>query len=72
MVLHIAAKLTDLQQETSYGPDKAEDADHPHTLGSRVLQGMTCTFLWPMMMLTEINSTLIIAGRKRQQRLIDS
>ena len=27
----------DLQQETSYCPDKAEDADHPHTLGSRVL-----------------------------------
>jgi hypothetical protein len=33
----ILSKLTDLQQETSYGPDKAEDADRPHTLGSRVL-----------------------------------
>jgi hypothetical protein len=56
----------------SEGPHKAEDADHPHTLGSRVFWAMVCTFLWPMMILTGINSALIIARRKRQQRLIDA
>lgn len=50
----------------SEGPQQAETAEAGSTLGSRVLWAMVCTFLWPIMVLTVLNSTRILAKRKRQ------
>ena len=36
------------------------------TLGGRVFWTMVCTFLWPIMVLTGLNSARIMAKRKRQ------
>jgi hypothetical protein len=50
----------------SEGPQQAETAEGGSTLGSRVLWAMVCTFLWPIMLLTGLNSARILARRKRQ------
>jgi hypothetical protein len=50
----------------SEGPHKAETSEGGSTLGSRVLWAMVCTFLWPLMILTGLNSAWILAKRKRQ------
>jgi len=55
----------------SEGPHKAEDSAESLSPGNRVFWAMVCTFLWPILVLTGINSALIIARRKRQQRLVD-
>jgi hypothetical protein len=49
----------------SEGPHKVE-TQGGSTLGSRVLWAMVCTFLWPIMILTGLNSAWILAKRKRQ------
>lgn len=50
----------------SEGPQQVETAEGSSTLGSRVLWAMVCTFLWPIMVLTGLNSARILARRKRQ------
>lgn len=50
----------------SEGPQQVETAESGSTLGSRVLWAMVCTFLWPIMVLTGLNSARILARRKRQ------
>jgi hypothetical protein len=50
----------------SEGPQQVETAEGSSTLGSRVLWAMVCTFLWPIMLLTGLNSARILARRKRQ------
>ncbi len=50
----------------SEGPQKIETTEAGSTLGSRVLWAMVCTFLWPIMVLTGLNSVRIMAKRKRQ------
>ncbi len=50
----------------SEGPHQAETGEGGSTLGSRVLWAMVCTFLWPIMILTGLNSARILARRKRQ------
>lgn len=50
----------------SEGPQQVEAAEAGSTLGSRVLWAMVCTFLWPIMVLTGLNSARILAKRKRQ------
>ena len=50
----------------SEGPQQIEAAESGHALGSRVLWAMVCTFLWPIMVLTGLNSARIMAKRKRQ------
>jgi hypothetical protein len=50
----------------SEGPQQVETAEVSSTLGSRVLWAMVCTFLWPIMLLTGLNSARILARRKRQ------
>ena len=49
----------------SEGP-QVETAEGDSTLGGRVLWAMVCTFLWPIMILTGLNSARILAKRKRQ------
>ena len=50
----------------SEGPSKSETPEGGSTLGARVLWAMVCTFLWPIMILTGLNSAWILAKRKRQ------
>lgn len=50
----------------SEGPNKVESTPGGPTLASRVLWIMVCTFLWPIMLLSGLNSALILAERKRQ------
>jgi hypothetical protein len=50
----------------SEGPHKADMPEGGSTLGGRVLWAMVCTFLWPIMVLTGLNSARILAKRKRQ------
>lgn len=49
----------------SEGPRKVESPEGA-TLGSRLLWAMVCAFLWPIMVLTGLNSARILAKRKRQ------
>ena len=55
----------------SEGPYKAETPPDGSTLASRVFWAMVCTFLWPIMILTGINSAWILAKRKRQAAVAD-
>ena len=55
----------------SEGPNKVESPPEGPTLTSRVLWAMVCTFLWPIMVLTGINSAWILAKRKRQAVVAD-
>ncbi|MFY8179117.1 MAG: hypothetical protein ACOVKR_06885 [Limnohabitans sp.] len=50
----------------SEGPHKVETPDGKSTLGSRLLWALVCTFLWPIMLLSGLNSAWILAKRKRQ------
>ncbi len=50
----------------SEGPYKVDPAQGGSTLASRVLWALVCTFLWPIMILTGLNSAWILAKRKRQ------
>jgi hypothetical protein len=50
----------------SEGPHKSETPEGGSTLGARVLWALVCTFLWPIMILTGLNSAWILAKRKRQ------
>jgi hypothetical protein len=50
----------------SEGPHKVEASQGGSTLGGRLLWAMVCTFLWPIMILTGLNSAWILAKRKRQ------
>ena len=55
----------------SEGPHQVELPEGSATLGSRALWAMVCTFLWPIMLLTGLNSAWILAKRKRQALLAD-
>ena len=47
----------------SDGHQQVETAKGGAKLGSRVLWAMVCTFLWPTMVLTGLNSARILAKR---------
>jgi len=50
----------------SEGPHQVDAAEAGAAWGARVLWAMVCTFLWPIMVLTGLNSARILAKRKRQ------
>lgn len=50
----------------SEGPAKVEAPEEGANLVGRLLWAMVCTFLWPIMVLTGLNSARILAKRKRQ------
>ena len=50
----------------SEGPQEIDPAEGAPTVGRRVLWALVCTFLWPIMVLTGLNSARIMAKRKRQ------
>ena len=53
----------------SEGPQQVEMSEKGTTWRARVLWAMVCTFLWPIMVLTGLNSLRIMAKRKRQSAL---
>lgn len=55
----------------SEGPYKGDTTQGGSTLGARVLWAMVCTFLWPIMILTGLNSAWILTKRKRRAAVAD-
>ena len=51
----------------SEGPKKVEESTEDNNLGRRVMWMLICTFLWPIMVLTGLNSLLILSKRKADQ-----
>ena len=49
----------------SEGPHQVDTDEGGAHLADRVLWAMVCTFLWPIMLLTGLNSARILAKRKR-------
>jgi len=53
----------------SEGPTKADGPEAANSLTGRVYWALVCTFLWPIMILTGLNSAWILAKRRRKQSL---
>ena len=51
----------------SEGPKKVEESSEDNNLGRRVIWMLICTFLWPIMVLTGLNSLRILSKRKADQ-----
>jgi hypothetical protein len=51
----------------SEGPKKVEESTEDNNLGRRVMWILICTFLWPIMVLTGLNSLRILSKRKADQ-----
>ncbi len=50
----------------SEGPHRPEDSVQSPSLASRAFWTMVCTFLWPIMVLTGVNTAWVLAKRKRR------
>jgi hypothetical protein len=48
----------------SEGPQKADATQNDHALEGRIFWIMVCTFLWPIMLLTGLNSARILIKRR--------
>ena len=48
----------------SEGPQSVDASPNENTLGSRIFWMMVCTFLWPIMVLTGLNSARILIKRR--------
>jgi hypothetical protein len=53
----------------SEGPRKVDDPPEGPSIASRVFWVMVCTFLWPVMVLTGLNTAWILAKRRRRAAL---
>ena len=49
----------------SEGPDKENKSEQTSVLEGRTFWIMICTWLWPIMVFTGINSAVILAKRKK-------
>jgi hypothetical protein len=52
----------------SEGPQKAKDSEQISTLKGRIYWVILCTLLWPIMVITGINTAWILFKRKQQAR----
>jgi len=52
----------------SKGPRKAMASDQTSPLEGRVFWIMVCTFLWPIMVITRINTAWVLFKRKKQSQ----
>jgi hypothetical protein len=52
----------------SEGPQKANNSDPNSFLESRLFWVMVCTWLWPIMVITGINTALILSKRKKKSQ----
>jgi hypothetical protein len=50
----------------SEGPLKAIDSDQTSLLEGRVFWALLCTLLWPIMVITRINTAWVLFKRKKQ------
>ncbi len=50
----------------SEGPSKAKDSDQSSPLEGRIFWIMLCTLLWPIMIITGINTAWVLFKRKKQ------
>jgi hypothetical protein len=50
----------------SEGPHKPDDSTQAPSLAGRAFWIMVCTFLWPIMLVTGVNTAWVLAKRKRQ------
>ena len=50
----------------SEGPEKPENSDQTSSLEGRVFWVLICTWLWPIMVLTGLNTAWVLAKRKKQ------
>lgn len=48
----------------SEGPHKADAPSAQNDFGPRLYWGLVCTFLWPILLLTGLNSLVILSRRK--------
>jgi len=48
----------------SEGPSKAEDIETSSEASARIYWLLVCTLLWPIMVLTGINTAMILAKRR--------
>ena len=53
----------------SEGPQKADNANQNSLLESRVFWVMVCMWLWPIMVITGINTAWILFKRKKNLKL---
>lgn len=53
----------------SEGPHKADETKNEHILSARIFWTMVCTFLWPLMVLTGLNSMRILIKRRAKNTL---
>jgi hypothetical protein len=49
----------------SEGPDKEAQTERGSSLKGRIFWTLVCTWLWPVMVLTGINTAVILAKRKK-------
>jgi hypothetical protein len=49
----------------SEGPDKEAQAEQGSVLKGRIFWTLICTWLWPFMVFTGINTAVILAKRKK-------
>ena len=52
----------------SEGPQKAKDSEQTSPLKGRIFWIMLCTLLWPIMVITGINTAWILFKRKQQSQ----
>ena len=52
----------------SEGPRKAVDTDQASFLDGRIFWILLCTLLWPIMLITGINTAWILFKRKKQSQ----
>ena len=52
----------------SEGPQKAKDSEQTPTLKGRIYWIILCTLLWPIMVITGINTAWILFKRKRESK----
>ena len=50
----------------SEGPEKSKNSDQASLLEGRVFWVLICTWLWPIMVITGLNTAWILSKRKKQ------
>ena len=50
----------------SEGPEKSKNSDQSSPLEGRVFGVLICTWLWPIMVITGLNTAWILSKRKKQ------
>ena len=52
----------------SEGPQKAKESNQTSSLGSRIFWVLVCTLLWPIMVITGMNTAWILYKRRQKSQ----